>query len=141
MRSESVTISVRDVAGVPEPLKVAATVHLPDQPTPPKVVAVGMPGGGYNRHYYDLRLDGLPGYSQAEYHTDRGWVFIACDPAGVGDSSAPSVPHSIEQVGSVQAAAVHALRQRLAGGTLVDGLVKRRLRAEGEIAQPVGSER
>jgi pimeloyl-ACP methyl ester carboxylesterase len=123
MRSQTVTISVTGLADVSEPLEVAATVHLPDSMTAPKVVAVGMPGGGYNRHYYDLRLDGLSGYSQAEYHTDRGWVFIACDPAGVGDSSTPSAPHSIEQVGAVQAAAVNALRQRLAGGTLVDGLV------------------
>jgi pimeloyl-ACP methyl ester carboxylesterase len=122
MRSESITVSVTGLADVAEALDVAATVHLPDRATSPKVFAVGMPGGGYNRHYYDLRLDGLSGYSQAEYHTDRGWGFIACDPAGVGDSSTPSAPHTIEQVGAVQAAAVHALRQRAAGGTLVDGV-------------------
>src|ERR1700744_6521517 len=80
MRSESITVSVTGLADVAEALDVAATVHLPDRATSPKVFAVGMPGGGYNRHYYDLRLDGLSGYSQAEYHTDRGWGFIACDP-------------------------------------------------------------
>jgi alpha-beta hydrolase superfamily lysophospholipase len=31
----------------------------------------------------------LPDYSQAEFHTAEGFVVVACDQLGVGDSSHP----------------------------------------------------
>jgi pimeloyl-ACP methyl ester carboxylesterase len=122
MRSADVTIDVSGTKGVDGPLAVAATVHLPDGPAAPEVVAIALPGGGYNRSYYDLQIPGHPGYSQARYHTDRGWAFVACDPIGTGDSSVPAAPHTIAQVAAVQATAVGWLRDRLADGTLVAGL-------------------
>jgi pimeloyl-ACP methyl ester carboxylesterase len=50
-------------------------------------VAVGFPGGGYSRGYWDIQWPG--DYSQAEYHANRGWVFVAVDHFGVGDSALP----------------------------------------------------
>src|SRR5260370_15745189 len=104
------------------PLAVPALVHIPDAPVAPGVVAIAMPGGGYSRGYYDLHLPGHSGYSQARYHTDRGWARVACDQSGTGDSSVPAAPHTIAQVAAVQAAAVRGMRDRLAAGTLADGL-------------------
>ncbi|MCW2547889.1 MAG: hypothetical protein JWN96_2349 [Mycobacterium sp.] len=120
MRSTDIVIEVPPGAGIAEPFTIAVTVHLPDGPAPVSVVAIGLPGGGYNRGYYDIKLQGRPGYSQAEYHTSRGWIFIACDPAGVGESSAPRAPQTIRQVASVQAQVVRTVRERLAAGTLVE---------------------
>jgi pimeloyl-ACP methyl ester carboxylesterase len=122
MRSADITIDVSGTCGVDGPLAVAATVHAPDASVVPEVVAIAMPGGGYNRTYFDLQIPGHSGYSQAHYHTDRGWALIACDPIGTGDSSVPAAPHTIAQVAAVQAAAVGWLRDRLAKGTLADGL-------------------
>jgi pimeloyl-ACP methyl ester carboxylesterase len=122
MRSADVTIDVSGTCGADAPFTVAATVHLPDGAAVPEVVAIAMPGGGYNRGYYDLQIPGHSGYSQARYHTDRGWALVACDPIGTGDSSVPAAPHTIAQVAAVQAAAVRWLRDRLAAGTLADGL-------------------
>ena len=66
------------------------TVHLPE---PAKLrerpaVLVGLPGGRYSRHYFDLRE---PGYSQAEHHCSRGVVVIAIDHLRVGDSDMPEL--------------------------------------------------
>lgn len=123
MRSVDVTFEVTaPSSGVDTPYSIATTVHLPDEPSVPGVVAVGLPGGGYNRTYWDLDAGGLDGYSQARYHSDRGWVFVACDPVGVGDSSRPDVPHTIAQVADLHAAAIEQLRARLTAGSFVDGL-------------------
>lgn len=122
MRSVDLSIDVTGTDGLDGDAVVAVTVYLPDALTTPDVVAVALPGGGYNRSYYDLRIAGHDGYSEAQFHTDRGWVFIACDPIGVGGSSVPPAPHTIGQVGAVQAAAVRALRARLRDGSLVDAL-------------------
>src|SRR5260370_22011084 len=100
------------------PLAVPALVHIPDAPVAPDVVAIAMPGGGYNRGYYDLHIPGHSGYSQARYHTDRGWALVACDPIRTGDSSVPVAPHTIAQVAALQSAPVRWLRDLLADGTL-----------------------
>jgi alpha-beta hydrolase superfamily lysophospholipase len=122
MRSIDTTVDVTGTIDTGGPLVLALTVHLPDEPAAPDVVVVGLPGGGYNRGYYDLHLDGLDGYSQAEYHTARGWVVIACDTIGVGESTGSDHPFTILEVGTVQDAAVQQIRQRLTDGELVDGL-------------------
>jgi pimeloyl-ACP methyl ester carboxylesterase len=122
MRSEDLTVDVTGAGGLAGPLTVATTVHWPDRDSVPEVVAIGLPGGGYNREYYNLRIDGHDGYSQAEFHTARGWVLIACDTIGTGDSSRPDRPHTITDVAAVQAAVVGELRRRLVAGNLVSGL-------------------
>lgn len=69
-------------------LSTVVTVHHPDDPPERPVVAVCFPGGGYSRGYFDIR-HGDRTYSQAEYHTSRGWYVVACDHLGVGDSDLP----------------------------------------------------
>src|SRR5260370_1549199 len=122
MRSQDVRIDVTGEADLDGPLVVMVTVHMPDDLETPDIVVVGLPGGGYNRRYYDLRIDGYSDYSQAAYHTARGWVFVACDTIGLGESSQPATPPSIAEVARVQHAVGRQLRKRLAAGSLTPGL-------------------
>lgn len=69
-------------------LSAMVTVHRPDSPPEHPVVAVALPGGGYARGYFDIRHEGAA-YSQAAYHTSRGWYVVACDHLGTGDSDRP----------------------------------------------------
>jgi len=92
-------------------LQLAATLHLPAAQSltsrPPLFIC--MPGGGYNRLYYDLPE---PGYSQAEYHAARGIVTVTLDHLGVGESSL--VAPEVCTLGHVADANAAAVRQLLA---------------------------
>ncbi len=93
-------------------LFTAVTVYLPDVVPDAARVLFGYPGGGFGRRYYDIQT--LPGYSQAEYHTNNGDVFVACDHLGVGESSMPedSLSVSYERLALANhATAVEVLRQ------------------------------
>jgi len=72
-------ISVAAPEPVAAPWEIAATVHLPgaDRLASPPAVLVCLPGGGYNRRYFDIAREG---YSQAAHHTGQGIVTIALDP-------------------------------------------------------------
>lgn len=121
MESHSISVNVTGQVDIPGQLTTAATVHLPDRLDRPLTVLVGYPGGSYARGYYDIRL--LPGYSQAEYHTDQGFVFVACDHLGIGDSS-PVDPFelTLERMAAVNHATATSVVERLRAGTLVHGL-------------------
>jgi alpha-beta hydrolase superfamily lysophospholipase len=92
------------------------TVFAPD-PLPDRFVAAfGFPGGGYNRGYFDLavELPGDGGSSEARWHAERGWCFVACDHLGVGDSSRPEpTALTIESLAAANDATVRALTARL----------------------------
>jgi pimeloyl-ACP methyl ester carboxylesterase len=109
-----------DVAGSPgfgEEIYTAVTVFLPDSVEGSPTVWFGYPGGGFGRRYYDIRQ--RPGYSQVEYHTSRGDIFVACDHLGVGDSTIPKdlVSLSYEQIAAANhATAVEVLRRLATGG-------------------------
>src|SRR5271170_1006022 len=82
-------IDVTDAAQLGEPAHIALTVHLPDSAsideTP--VVCFAKPGRGYSRGYYTCDLPGPAEGAQAQWHADRGWVFVSVDHLGVGGSS------------------------------------------------------
>lgn len=87
----------------------AATVHWPDDVPDRPVVAFTFPGGGYARGYFDIR-HGDGAYSQAGYHTARGWIVVACDHLGVGDSDLPDPASlSFEVLARANDAAVRAV--------------------------------
>lgn len=101
---------------------LAATVHLPEAAKlgkhPPVLIA--LPGGGYTRHYFDLREDG---YSEAEHHVARGVVVVAIDHLRVGDSDIPELEDaSLPACAAANHAAVRVILDRLRGGTLEPGL-------------------
>lgn len=102
--------------------EVAVTLVVPDDDLAgPRTVAFGFPGDGYSRSYWDIDWPG--GYSQAAFHAERGWLFVAVDHLGVGASSLP-VPEALtfEVLAAANDAVVRAVVDRLRVGTLVDGL-------------------
>jgi pimeloyl-ACP methyl ester carboxylesterase len=122
MRSYDIEIDVTGAGGLPGPLRTAVTVHLPDSAAAgPLPVLFGFPGGGYSRRYFDIRT--VPGYSQAEHHTDDGCVFVACDHLFVGDSSQPDIfALTYENLAAANHATVEGVLASLRAGSLGDGV-------------------
>ncbi|WP_131804185.1 alpha/beta hydrolase [Pseudofrankia sp. BMG5.36] len=104
---------------LPGELWTAATVYLPDRLSDSVTVLFGFPGGGFGRRYFDVQA--LPGYSQAEYHTAAGFVFVACDHLLVGDSARPHDPLALtyENLAAANHATVEHIVARLGEGALV----------------------
>jgi pimeloyl-ACP methyl ester carboxylesterase len=89
--------------------QIAATVHLPHEFSEHPPILVALPGGGYNRRYFDIREQG---YSEAAHHAARGIITIAVDHLGAGDSSAP--PREVSTLATVAEANHKALVNILA---------------------------
>jgi hypothetical protein len=137
-----VEVEVDVSAAVPgdESLRTAATVVLPDEGElgASPVVFFGFPGGGYNRHYYDLQLEGHDGYSQAEHHASDGAIFVCCDHLAVGDSDVPTAPLDFEAVGRANAATAQEILGRLERGGLHAALPPVRRSAAVGLGQSFG---
>jgi hypothetical protein len=123
--SHELRVDVTDAAGLGEPVEVALTVHVPDAGALPErpVVCFAKPGGGYSRGYFTVDLPGPAKRAQADWHADRGWIFVSVDHLGVGDSTviddAERLDYTTVAAGS-QAAETDVLA-RIAAGTLIDG--------------------
>src|SRR5262249_21758815 len=83
-------IDVTDAAGLGGAAHISLTVHVPDVDALRRdpVVCFAKPGGGYSKGYYTVDLPGpSSGGAQAEWHAERGWIFVSVDHLGVGESS------------------------------------------------------
>lgn len=110
-------------AAVPfDEAELAVTLVVPGgELVGPCPLALGFPGGGYSRGYWDIDWPG--GYSQAAHHAERGWVFAAVDHLGVGDSSQPDpAALTFELLAAANDAATRSIGDGLRAGTLVEGL-------------------
>jgi pimeloyl-ACP methyl ester carboxylesterase len=109
-----VRLDVSEAVGIAG-AQVAATVIVPSKPAATPVLAVAFPGGGYGRGYWDIQWQG--GYSQADYHASRGWVFAAVDHLGVGDSSLVDPSElTIEVLAAAESDACLQIRTMLCSG-------------------------
>ncbi|MFT4027532.1 MAG: hypothetical protein QM676_12125 [Novosphingobium sp.] len=102
---------------------LAATVVLPEPDMLPvqPIVCFGKPGGGYSRGYYTCDLPGPASGAQADFHAERGWIFVALDNLGGGDSAdTPQQPGLAAPVAAAQAAESEILL-RLANGLVEPG--------------------
>jgi len=97
-------------------------VFEPDRISGSPLVLLVWPGGGYNRSYFDLRLPGRIGYSQAEYHAERGSIFVACNHIGTGGSSIPDVTLNHSDIARVSAETARIVSAKLQAGDLNDRL-------------------
>ncbi len=121
MRSYDIKVDVTGATDLPGELRTAATVHLPDRIDGPLPILFAFPGGGFGRRYYDVQT--LPGYSQAEYHTDHEFAFVACDHLGVGDSDQPDTfALTYENLAAGNHAATESVVTGLSKGELIDDL-------------------
>jgi pimeloyl-ACP methyl ester carboxylesterase len=119
VRRFDVRVDISDAVPFSE-AQIAATVVAPSAPHS-GVLAVCFPGGGYSRGYWDL--DWAGGYSEAEFHAERGWTVVAIDHLGVGDSSLPDGSLlTIEALSAANDAAVRRIRAGLRDGSLVADL-------------------
>jgi alpha-beta hydrolase superfamily lysophospholipase len=117
-------VDVTDAAGLGIPAHTAATVFLPDEGvlSDPPVVCFAFPGGGYCRRYYSFDMPDGTGGGQAGWHTRRGWIFVACDHLGFGDSTSPEGDVlNYDNVALGNKATVEAVMEKLENGTLLDG--------------------
>jgi hypothetical protein len=117
-------IDVSGPAGLGQPASTAATVRLPE-PTnaeTPTVVCFAFPGGGYCRRYYTFDMPDSTGGGQAGFHVDRGWIFVAVDHLGFGDSTVPDGDVlDYETIARGNRATVESIMAMLEAGTLLDG--------------------
>jgi alpha-beta hydrolase superfamily lysophospholipase len=117
-------LDVTEAAALGETAKVAVTVHLPDPGTlrDSPVVCFGKPGGGYSRQYYTINLPGPAQGAQSQWHADRGWIFVAVDHLGVGESSNHNGPKlDFKSVPAASQSAEEQILKRLQDGTLLSG--------------------
>jgi alpha-beta hydrolase superfamily lysophospholipase len=123
VHSFDLEVDVTQAAGLGEPAALALTVTLPDEVPNDPVVCFAKPGAGYSRGYFTEDLPGPGRGAQADWHARRGWIVVSVDHLGVGDSSQHDAARL--RYGPVVAASEAAeteVRQKLAAGTLVDGL-------------------
>ncbi len=127
MRSIDLRVDVTEAAGLGEPAHIALTVTAPDAVEDDPVVCFAKPGAGYGRGYFTEVLPGSGSASgaQAAWHVTRGWIFVAVDHLGVGDSSQHDPERiSFSSVAAASEAAESEVRQKLAAGTLLGGFGK-----------------
>jgi len=126
MQRHDLRFDVTEAAGLGEPSAVAMTVHLPDPDQLPSqpVVCFAKPGGGYSKGYFTEDLPGPASGAQAQWHAERGWIFVSVDHLGVGDSSIhteKTMQLDYTTVAAASQAAEGQLLERLRLGTLADG--------------------
>ena len=121
MRSIPLRIEVGQAIGADLPQQIAGTAYLPDRLDDGQrdLVIFASPGGGYTQHYYNMSFPGHEGYSEAEYHTSRGIVFVAMDHLGVGESSLELQNDiTIDQAADANTAFVREVMRRLTAGEI-----------------------
>lgn len=124
MRAIDLNIDVTSAVALGEDAHVAVTITLPDPamvPCPP-IICFAKPGGGYSRGYYTVDLPGPVRGAQADWHAQRGWIFVSIDHLGVGDSSI----HDAAKLDYTLTAAANMAAERevlhlLLDGTLTEG--------------------
>jgi pimeloyl-ACP methyl ester carboxylesterase len=116
-------VDVTEAAGLGSAAEQAVTVHLPDpgEVSAPPVVCFAFPGGGYSRQYYSFDMPDSSGGGEAGWHARRGWVFVAVDHLGVGQSTVPDGNVlNYENVARANKEVVDTVMARLEAGTVVD---------------------
>ena len=125
-----------------------STVTVPDEVGPDPVVCFAKPGAGYARRllHRGSARDRAGAGAQADWHAARGWIFVSVDHLGVGDSSQHDPERlSFSPVVAASQAAESDVRQKLAAGTLMDGLGRgrrdrgddRHRPVDGRVASPI----
>jgi pimeloyl-ACP methyl ester carboxylesterase len=126
VREWPVECDVSDLVPVAGEHVLRGVAYAPDEldPAAPPAVVWCLPGGRCTIDYFDLRVDGLDGYSMVRDLTDRGVLVVSLDHLGLGASS--RLDDVCVVTPRVAAAthdhAVRVLSARLRDGDLVDDL-------------------
>ena len=116
----SLTFDITDGVGSGEQLTQKAWAFLPARPADARAVLLCLAGGTYDKHYWHLNVDGYAGYSFGEHLADSGFVVIAVDHLGIGDSTDPITlgPLGLELLAKGDAEVARQIRERLRHGDL-----------------------
>ena len=84
-----------------------------------------VPGGGMNRHFFDLPVEGDDSFSFARQMAAQGFVTVLIDPPGIGGSDRPADGHALTPavVGDILSRAHALIRADLQRGKVSDTLV------------------
>jgi pimeloyl-ACP methyl ester carboxylesterase len=120
----SLSFDVSAAIGSGERLTQAAWAFLPQQPSAAPAVLICLAGGLYDKHYWHMEIPGHPGYSFGQRMADAGYIVIAVDHLGVGESNDPvdSGPLGLELLATGDAEVVRQIRTKCRDGSLIDGL-------------------
>jgi pimeloyl-ACP methyl ester carboxylesterase len=119
-----VTHQVPSLSG---PLSIAAWVFIPlSLPTRTSpVILICFPGGSFTKAYYHLDVPGFPSgaYSFARHMAEKGYIVVAFDHLGVGESTWPPDGTALTLDVAVQASAAMTkqVRTRWSDGSLLGG--------------------
>ncbi|WP_243858496.1 alpha/beta hydrolase [Mycobacterium sp. DL440] len=116
----SLTFDVTAGVGSDEKLMQEAWVFLPERPLEARGVLLCLAGGTYDKHYWHIDIDGHPGYSFGEHLAAAGFIVIAVDHLGIGESTDPiaSGPLGLELLAKGDAEVARQVRERLRRGEL-----------------------
>jgi pimeloyl-ACP methyl ester carboxylesterase len=120
----SLTFDVTKGIGSDEDLTQEAWLFLPERPADAPAVLLCLAGGTYDKHYWHIDIDGYPGYSFGEHLAESGFVVIAVDHLGIGDSTDPIGfgPVGLELLAKGDAEVARQVRERLRRGDLHEDL-------------------
>ena len=93
-------------------------VFAPLDPLSARGVLCCLPGGSYDWHYWHLDVPGHAGYSFAEHFASLGYVVVAVDHLGIGQSSTADGLR-LAHLARGDAAVVSDIRSRVSTGTLL----------------------
>lgn len=131
-------IEVAAGEGLPRAVQIGATLHLPDRPDPERPLLFLFPGATYARGYFDIRVEGFEGYSQAERHVAEGFVCVAMDYLGNDGAPYADADLTLEMIGTACAAGVRAMLADLAAGAVDPGLAPLKPVAVVGVGQSMG---
>ncbi|GAB1814883.1 alpha/beta hydrolase [Mycobacterium sp. MUNTM1] len=110
-------------AAVPggETLTQTAWAFVPARPSEARAVLVCLAGGCYDKHYWHLEVEGYPGYSFGEHLAEAGYIVIALDHLGIGESSDPtdSGPIGLDLLAEGDAEVARQISAKVAEGSLL----------------------
>jgi pimeloyl-ACP methyl ester carboxylesterase len=90
MRRQSLSVKSGVSAEGEQEFTVAAEIFWPDDSPLSPIMFFCLPGGGMNRHYYDLQTAGDHSFSFAHAMAAQGMITVSVDHVGVGQSSRPA---------------------------------------------------
>lgn len=122
MHPNRLSLDVSAVAEGDQTLTQAAWLFAPEDPASARGVLVCLAGGTYDKHYWHLEVEGHPGYSFGEHLAALGYVVIALDHLGVGDSSDVAGHAGLELLSAGDAEVVAQIRKAVQDGSLVAGV-------------------
>jgi pimeloyl-ACP methyl ester carboxylesterase len=125
LSTTAVAVDVSDLVPFPGSFALKGWVRAPSLLTSqPPIALFCLPGGRCSTGYFDLQIEGYADYSMADYLAARGFIVVAFDHLGVGQSSTVDDIFLVTPglASAVNDRAHRTVAQGLMAGTVVPGL-------------------